>query len=203
MIKIYFKNRFISLSKEKTDSESADIQTLDISASHRLKLGIKSFIDKPEIKELNIYGDNQEKLLEKIKHEFKIITAGGGLVKGQSGRNLFIFRRGKWDLPKGKAEEGESNEECALREVSEECTLEADKLKIADFLCETFHIYQQEEEIILKQTFWYDMIYLGEESCVEPQTEEDIEECFWAKESEISELMKNSYATIRDFVLAD
>ena len=48
------------------------------------------------------------------------IQAGGGLVENEKGEILFMFRKGKWDLPKGKLDPGESYESCALREVQEE-----------------------------------------------------------------------------------
>ena len=39
-----------------------------------------------------------------------------------------IFRRGKWDLPKGKLDKGEKIEDCAVREVEEETGLKNVKL---------------------------------------------------------------------------
>ena len=58
-----------------------------------------------------------------------IVRAAGGVVE-RDGRVLLVHRPryDDWTFPKGKAEEGESDEECALREVREEtgltCTLE-------------------------------------------------------------------------------
>ncbi|MFM8758223.1 MAG: NUDIX domain-containing protein, partial [Methylophilaceae bacterium] len=47
----------------------------------------------------------------------KTLIAAGGLVENELGQVLMIFRRGKWDLPKGKLDPNESIDECALREV--------------------------------------------------------------------------------------
>ena len=57
------------------------------------------------------------------------IQAGGGLVENEKGEILFMFRRGKWDLPKGKLDPGESLENCALREVKEETGIRILELK--------------------------------------------------------------------------
>jgi 8-oxo-dGTP diphosphatase len=58
-----------------------------------------------------------------------VVRAAGGVVTrkaGGGGLELLIVRRPRyedWTLPKGKAEPGESDEECALREVEEETSL--------------------------------------------------------------------------------
>ena len=69
----------------------------------------------------------------------KKIIAAGGLVLNEKNELLMIFRRNKWDLPKGKLDEGESIEACALREVKEETGLQ--KLKLEKFIDITFHDY--------------------------------------------------------------
>ena len=46
--------------------------------------------------------------------EQPIITAAGGLVQNNEGAFLLIFRRGFWDLPKGKLDVGESIPDCAV-----------------------------------------------------------------------------------------
>jgi 8-oxo-dGTP pyrophosphatase MutT (NUDIX family) len=57
-----------------------------------------------------------------------VVRAAGGIVEGD-GRILLVHRPkyDDWTFPKGKAEDGESDEDCALREVAEEtglrCTL--------------------------------------------------------------------------------
>jgi 8-oxo-dGTP pyrophosphatase MutT (NUDIX family) len=57
-----------------------------------------------------------------------VVRAAGGVVVRENGPALevVVVHRPKyddWTLPKGKAKEGESDEECALREVEEETGL--------------------------------------------------------------------------------
>jgi len=57
-----------------------------------------------------------------------VVRAGGGVVvRGTGhGRRVLLVHRAKyddWTFPKGKAEDGETDEACALREVEEETTL--------------------------------------------------------------------------------
>ena len=56
-----------------------------------------------------------------------VIRAAGGIVV-RDGRVLLVHRPkyDDWTLPKGKAEAGEADEDCALREVHEETGLECE-----------------------------------------------------------------------------
>ena len=63
-----------------------------------------------------------------------VIRAAGGVVlgPGESGTDVLIVHRPKyddWTFPKGKAEPGESDEACALREVEEETGLRCELLE--------------------------------------------------------------------------
>ena len=118
---------------------------------------------------------------------------------------LFIFRRGKWDLPKGKIDEGETPEQAALREVGEECGLK--ELELGALIATTFHTYLLKDKRILKKTFWYEM---SSDSKVElvPQTEEDIEKVAWMTEGQIkSAVFSNTYPSVKsvleDFFVKD
>ncbi|MBM3413275.1 MAG: NUDIX hydrolase, partial [Bacteroidetes bacterium] len=42
----------------------------------------------------------------------KKILAGGGVVVNENNQVLFIFRRKKWDLPKGKLDPEENIKSC-------------------------------------------------------------------------------------------
>ncbi len=129
----------------------------------------------------------------------KKIIAAGGLVTNNNNELLMIFRRGKWDLPKGKLDEGESIEQCALREVTEETGIT--KLELGDFLGVTYHEYFDKyvDADVIKETHWYAMKATGSELPI-PQTEEDIEEIIWANSAAVEERLKNSYANIVEII---
>ncbi len=133
------------------------------------------------------------KVITKVKSEYTIIKAAGGLVL-KSGRALMIYRLKTWDLPKGKLEKGEKPKGCALREVEEECNI---KVKLGKKLCHTWHTYKRNGQKILKKTYWYTM-YCTDDSEMKPLKEENIEEVRWMNEPEIEKALKNAYHSIRD-----
>ena len=53
-----------------------------------------------------VKSDDIESSWRSFKAEFELIVAAGGLVKKHKDY-LFIYRNGKWDLPKGKLENNE------------------------------------------------------------------------------------------------
>ena len=79
-------------------------------------------------------------MIETFEDCFKVVYAAGGLVRKKE-KILLIYRKKKWDLPKGKIEPEEEFELAAMREVKEETGLK--KLKIKDFYRTTRHIYVQ------------------------------------------------------------
>ncbi|RYG05700.1 MAG: NUDIX domain-containing protein [Chitinophagaceae bacterium] len=134
-------------------------------------------------------------LLEAFKKKFKIIQTGGGLVQNDEGDYLMIFRRNKWDLPKGKIDKGETLEECALREINEETGLI--NLSINKHLINTYHTYDENGKHILKENWWYLVKATGEQNPA-PQVEEDITELKWAKKGDLWEYMQQSMPSIND-----
>lgn len=125
------------------------------------------------------------------------VEAGGGLVRNAAGEYLFIRRKEMWDLPKGKREEGESLEACALREVMEETGLHG--LRCGNLICTTHHTYDIYGPATIKHTYWYEMNYAGCEIPV-PQTEEDITEIVWVDRKKALELASGSYLSIAEVV---
>jgi 8-oxo-dGTP pyrophosphatase MutT (NUDIX family) len=129
--------------------------------------------------------------------QFIQIEAAGGMVLNGKGELLMMFRRGKWDMPKGKLDEGETIKECALREVREETGLT--HLKVGRKLQVTYHTYAIKGKNIIKPSHWYFMKYDGNEIPI-PQTEEDITEVRWVNKKEAAKLIDDAYASIREIV---
>jgi len=127
-----------------------------------------------------------------ILSQFRQIEAAGGLVEGDEGI-LFIFRNGLWDLPKGKLEGKETAAVGALREVEEECNLKAE---LSGFLTTTYHTYKMNGKKYLKKTWWYRMKPLSPTQTLKPQREEGIEAVRWFTKKALSEVEKNTFASI-------
>jgi ADP-ribose pyrophosphatase YjhB (NUDIX family) len=128
---------------------------------------------------------------------FKKIKAGGGVVKNESGEILFIYRLGKWDLPKGKFNPKETPEQAAIREVKEETGIK--KLKVTKSLPSTYHIYERKNKQILKQTWWFEMQSTTKETLI-PQTSENITDLRWIPKENIKLVLQNTYASIKELI---
>ena len=152
-------------------------------------------INKPRFHAGIIFGENFEKLKAGFFKHFYLIKAGGGVVKNENKEILLMYRRGKWDLPKGKLDDGETLEECAKREVEEETGLQ--KLEIIKPLTITYHTYVQFGKHNLKETHWYAMQTKGNEKLI-PQTEEDITELAWVKKEDLQKYLSNSFPAIAE-----
>lgn len=133
-------------------------------------------------------------VLSHIKDSIRYIQAGGGYVTDQSGHLLMIFRKGFWDLPKGKMDPGESISETALREVEEECGVQ--DLRISSPPFSTFHLYEERGEAILKESVWFRMETHHQE--LVPQAEEDITQAEWISLPVPITIESRCYASILD-----
>ena len=142
---------------------------------------------------------NVENLLKSFSDQMVLIQAGGGLVYTPQKTVLLIFRRGKWDLPKGKLDEGENLAQCAVREVQEETGLK--QVTLQKPLTVTWHTYYQDGELVLKESHWYLMQTEMEESLT-PQQDEDIDICLWVPPHELETYMHNTHPSIRDVIKA-
>ncbi len=141
-----------------------------------------------------------DELFERLARNFTRIDAAGGVVRSPRGELLMIFRNGRWDLPKGKREEGESMAECALREVEEECGISRPTL--GPLLGSTYHTYLLDQTPVLKQTAWFAMGHPADQTPT-PQLEEGITEIRWVDPTVLADYLKNSYPSIRDILTRD
>ena len=127
----------------------------------------------------------------------KKIQAAGGLVRNENQELLMIYRRGHWDLPKGKLDEGETPEVCAIREVEEETG--AKNLKITRFIATTTHSYVENGEPVEKETFWYSMEAHGPQQLV-PQAEENITDIGWVNKTSLQSHLDKTFQNIKDII---
>lgn len=141
---------------------------------------------------LTLVTRDKSALKQFVKSRFLIIKAAGGVVSKKD-QILLIHRLGKWDFPKGKFEKGETPEQCALREVQEECAIQ---VRLDAPICNTWHTYTQNRKSILKKTFWYAMDCVNDQE-MEPQSEEGIEDIRWFPEGDAKIALINSYPSMR------
>lgn len=135
--------------------------------------------------------------ISQIENSFAVIEAGGGLVHNPTGDTLMIFRNGRWDLPKGKREIDETIEQCAIREVEEECGITPGTLTLGKLLHQTYHIYTLQGRLVLKKTWWFAMNHSGQ-GHMEPQLIEGITKVKWVSRAELVCYIAETYPTIQD-----
>lgn len=134
-----------------------------------------------------------EVLWREFSDAFQVVEAAGGIVRNPSGETLFIYRKDKWDLPKGKMEAGETAEDAARREVMEECGMK--DLEVGRFVATTYHIYEEKQKQILKHSHWFEMRSTAR--ILTPQTEEGISEAVWSDARATEKRLTDSYPNIR------
>ncbi len=129
----------------------------------------------------------------------KTLIAGGGLVRNEKGELLMIFRKGKWDLPKGKLDKGESIDACAVREVKEETGLQ--EVTLGNLIGISHHHYFDEylKMDVTKESHWFQMQANSNQELV-PQTEESITNIRWVAGKEMEECLQNSYVNVVDII---
>ena len=198
-IKIYFNDKplFLCDNIDKTIEPYVhhdDAVFIDELNSHT----VKSMIHEMQLEKIHagvFFHDDLDALKKAFYKKFTIIQAGGGLVLNEKNEILLIFRKGKWDLPKGKLDNGETISACAIREVEEETGLK--NVKLIEPLIITYHTYHEGSRFILKESHWYTMKVSGDQ-ILTPQTEEDILEVKWITKEEAEQYFPDCYPSVVD-----
>ena len=203
-IKIYFNNKPLFLT-DTIDSEIEPFLHHDdaVFMDELSNPAINSMLH--EMRQENVHAGvffhtNTEALKKAIWKKFTIVQAAGGLVRNDNGEILFMNRRRKWDLPKGKLDKGETLEQCAVRETIEETGLQTVQLKKP--IITTFHTYDENGKHILKETHWYQLTAPGTQILV-PQASEQIDLLEWVPVTSLSTYTKNIYPSVVDVLKAE
>jgi 8-oxo-dGTP pyrophosphatase MutT (NUDIX family) len=190
MYKVFVNDKPLFLTNEiqkETDFQLFLLDSIDIK-----ELIIKIYTNK--IHKAFLYHPDEKSILKTLKSKIPVEKAGGGLVYNEQGEVLFIYRKKKWDLPKGGIEKGEEIEQTALREVEEETGV--GKLKITRKLGKTYHVFKRNGRYKLKITHWFEMktSYKGP---LVSQAAEGIEHVEWKNPDLVEEALLNSYENIK------
>lgn len=183
MYKVYINGVPVFLGTPESVGEMGLLPAKDILAAPYVgkKKQIRQYLDfldkNKNMRAVALYAEKTETLWADFCSCFTRIDAAGGYVLDPRGQLLVFFRRGHWDLPKGKIDAGETPEQAAVREVQEETGLQ--QLDLGALIAHTWHTYEQKGDRILKCTWWYRM--QTADTAVTPQTEEDIEEIRWVE----------------------
>lgn len=197
MIKIFTLNKIIYLVGNQNDIPQGCLSKKIDSVQEMLTAYDELITNTNSPNEIYFYNDNIARLFDYFASQFKIIEAAGGLVKNKKEQWLFIFRNGRWDLPKGKIEKGEAVKEAAIREVEEECGI--NELKIIKELPSTYHTYSIEEKNVLKRTYWFEMSTTYNKKLT-PQLEEGITDVQWLSKNQLKQVIDNTYESVKDVV---
>jgi 8-oxo-dGTP pyrophosphatase MutT (NUDIX family) len=190
MYKVFVNDKPLFLTNQvqkETDFKLFLLESVDIK-----KLIVKIFQHK--IQKAFLYHPDEKLIMKTLRAKLPVEKAGGGLVYNKEGDVLFIFRNGKWDLPKGGTEKNETIEETAMREVEEETGVNG--LVITDKLQKTYHIFKRNGRYKLKITQWFEM-RTKYEGIPQGQADEGIERVEWVNPKDITFLLENSYENIK------
>ncbi len=197
MYKIFFNDRVLGIDSDWAACSGSNATIHKVTKKSEIIPIIEHFRQNSAMQELWLYTENPEEAMQEAATLFTLTEAAGGLVSNGRNEYLLIYRNGRWDLPKGKHEQGETMPETALREVTEECGIK--ELTLLDFVAHTYHVYAIGTVFTLKRTHWYTMRYTGLAAPV-PQAEEGIDKACWVPRGELLNYLPEMYPSIAELV---
>lgn len=201
MYKVFLNERKITISSPQDITDNVPQQKFEQNASSEdVKHWFKFFLNE-STRNVILFHPQPSHFFNVFSEAFLTVPAAGGVVLSNE-KILFILRNGKWDLPKGKSDTGETATETALREVEEECGITGHS--IVKSLPATYHIYKsphkkENYEWVLKETSWFEMTYSGIDSGT-PETAEGITKIRWFTRNELNEVWENTYENLKQII---
>jgi 8-oxo-dGTP pyrophosphatase MutT (NUDIX family) len=194
-IKVFFNNNHLLITTDRPSDVASYGWVIDKEEDvFTFRMEPLELFDEKYNKNILIITDLVEETLESIFDYAKAIIAAGGIIKNENNETLIIFRRGSWDMPKGKVEKGEKIIHTAQREVEEETGVKVDIINEEPVI--TYHCYRLKGKDCIKETHWYHMQAKSGQTSLVPQTEEDIEQAIWATDEKIKSLKGEFYPLI-------
>ena len=200
--KIYVNDSLLTIASDEAGQtglqEYSDSLLLRYYGKTKFLLNIVDNLEKsPTPRQIILQTTNVQELFSEVLTLFRWIEAGGGVVRNKNDDILAIFRRKRWDLPKGKLDPGETFEEAAVREVIEETGLKS--VERGGLISATMHSFRTRRDIrSLKVTKWYDMT--TNDMKLVWQEEEDIENAIWVDAKEFINGQYDMFASMRQVV---
>ena len=188
---VYFADKSVIFAPEASGGEAfvfAPAETASVSRDKIVKI-----LETADA--VAVVTSDPEAAFARFAEDFVVVEAAGGIVENERGERLMIRRNGRWDLPKGHVEPGETIEVCAVREILEETGVASE---VVASLCATWHAYwfPKTERWELKRTHWF---LLRTSACASlvPQTEEGIAEAAWCPPTVFAAHLAEAFPTIR------
>ena len=190
-ITIYFENKTVVFCNSGGEYDGKSIELSDgevLTPANLLKI-------LENTNKVYLLSGSPQESFENFAGQLVAVEAAGGVVEDPQGMVWMMRRKGRWDLPKGHIEDGETPQIAALREVEEETGLSG--MELGPLITTTSHFYNMHGRWELKRTWWYRMKYMGHHIPV-PQAEEGITEVRWFSGKELAVPLSATYSTIID-----
>ncbi len=199
MYKIYINDKplFLQGFEEYQPGNAVQLSAVYMNKPVTLLQYIDNLEKESKLESIHIYSRDIERLKKDFFGLYDIKDAAGGIVINEKGEMLVIFRRGSWDIAKGKVDPGETIEEASVREVMEETGI--DGITLHDLMGTTLHTFvNRHKKRVLKRTYWFGMDAPKQD--LVPQTEEDIEKAEWVMPNEFLANYSPIYTNIKEIV---